>query len=1072
MSRTRSVSTLKSLLAVCAVCSISWAARAAIQPEAAKVAARQDSRAARLKAADAAIPTPSPEDPVSSSITYQGELRDANGLVVGSTDLQFRLFDAVTGGVQIGPALQLLGAPLVDGRFNVELDFGAGAFAADARWLELDVFDAGLGSFVTLSPRQPITAAPVAQFALSGNEGPAGPAGPQGTQGPIGPIGPQGLQGVAGPQGPQGLQGDPGVQGSIGPQGLQGDPGAQGPAGADGTSFVWQGPWTTGVIYNPNDTVEQGGSSYIAISSNANQRPDINPAAWSLMAQVGAAGPQGPTGPAGTSFAWQGPWTTGVIYNPNDTVEQGGSSYIAISSNANQRPDINPAAWSLMALEGAQGPVGLTGPQGTQGDPGVQGPIGPQGLQGDPGVQGPQGLQGDPGAQGPQGPIGPEGPQGPQGLPGDSHWTINGTATSYSTGNVGIGTTAPSEALDVVGSISASGTVTSDTLDATTQFNIRGQRVLGIDRDNVFVGLFAGANTTSGGNTFLGDRAGNANTTGERNTFVGRTAGTNNTTGISNAIFGNVAGLAQTTGSFNAFFGQGAGSTITTGSENTFIGRSSGSPFQQGDLTNATAIGANAQVTQNNSMVLGSINGVGFATADTKVGIGTTAPSEALDVVGNVSASGTVTADSMDAATQFNIGGNPVLQIPDSFNTFVGRGAGLSHTTGNSNTYVGMQAGLRNSSGDENAFFGREAGQNNIGGSRNTYIGCFAGEPFAGLSRINATAIGNRAHVSQDNSMVLGSISGVNGATADTKVGIGTTAPSEALDVVGNVKASGTLTASTVGIGTTAPGEALDVVGNIKASGTLTASTVGIGTTAPQADLHIRGDSALGSILVTPSLSQSNSQIFLAEQQSTSFGMIMRYDGAANQLHFIAQQSGGETNPLVSINRSSAGSVGIGTTAPVFKLEVNGSAGKPGGGSWSNSSDRRLKNNIVDLDGSLERLLQLRGVTYEYKDPDAIHELHGTRIGMIAQEVETVFPDWVETSGLGYKMLTFRGFEALTVEALRELREEYVRKLSQQNAELGELRAQNADLESRLAELEAAMVQFAAQLAAQREDEQ
>ena len=85
-----------------------------------------------------------------------------------------------------------------------------------------------------------------------------------------------------------------------------------------------------------------------------------------------------------------------------------------------------------------------------------------------------------------------------------------------------------------------------------------------------------------------------------------------------------------------------------------------------------------------------------------------------------------------------------------------------------------------------------------------------------------------------------------------------------------------------------------------------------------------------------------------------------------------------------------AGGVGIGTNTPGFQLDVNGSAGKPGGGSWSASSDRRLKKNIEDLDNSLDRLLKLRGVTFEYKDPDAVNELHGTRIGMIAQEVEEV----------------------------------------------------------------------------------
>ena len=77
----------------------------------------------------------------------------------------------------------------------------------------------------------------------------------------------------------------------------------------------------------------------------------------------------------------------------------------------------------------------------------------------------------------------------------------------------------------------------------------------------------------------------------------------------------------------------------------------------------------------------------------------------------------------------------------------------------------------------------------------------------------------------------------------------------------------------------------------------------------------------------------------------------------------------------------SAGNVGIGTTSPGFKLEVNGLAGKPGGSEWSMQSNRRLKKNIASLQGSLDKLLQLRGVTYGYIDPKSINELEGKRIG-------------------------------------------------------------------------------------------
>lgn len=101
-----------------------------------------------------------------------------------------------------------------------------------------------------------------------------------------------------------------------------------------------------------------------------------------------------------------------------------------------------------------------------------------------------------------------------------------------------------------------------------------------------------------------------------------------------------------------------------------------------------------------------------------------------------------------------------------------------------------------------------------------------------------------------------------------------------------------------------------------------------------------------------------------------------------------------------------------------------GDAGKPGGGSWANTSDIRLKKNITPIEGALDTLLDLRGVHFEYKDPKGIGELEGVRTGFIAQEVEKVISDWVWDAQDGYKRITVRGFEAMTVEAMRELKAE------------------------------------------------
>src|SRR5262249_24108219 len=103
----------------------------------------------------------------------------------------------------------------------------------------------------------------------------------------------------------------------------------------------------------------------------------------------------------------------------------------------------------------------------------------------------------------------------------------------------------------------------------------------------------------------------------------------------------------------------------------------------------------------------------------------------------------------------------------------------------------------------------------------------------------------------------------------------------------------------------------------------------------------------------------------------------------------------------VRLTVANNGFVGIGTTIPDATLSVSGTASKTGGGSWAVFSDVRLKKNIEPLTGALDRLLQLRSVTFEYKDPQSIHEAPGVQIGMIAQEVEKVFPDWVDTAPNG-----------------------------------------------------------------------
>jgi hypothetical protein len=112
------------------------------------------------------------QTPLDPAFTYQGELASADTPVTGIYDLRFRLYDAASGGNQIGSTLCSDSLTITAGRFSVLMDFGS-AFAGQKRFLEIEVrADTGLDcsdatGYTVLTPRQEITATPNAAFALN-----------------------------------------------------------------------------------------------------------------------------------------------------------------------------------------------------------------------------------------------------------------------------------------------------------------------------------------------------------------------------------------------------------------------------------------------------------------------------------------------------------------------------------------------------------------------------------------------------------------------------------------------------------------------------------------------------------------------------------------------------------------------------------------------------------------------------------------------------------------------------------------------------------------------------------------
>lgn len=139
--------------------------------------------------------------------------------------------------------------------------------------------------------------------------------------------------------------------------------------------------------------------------------------------------------------------------------------------------------------------------------------------------------------------------------------------------------------------------------------------------------------------------------------------------------------------------------------------------------------------------------------------------------------------------------------------------------------------------------------------------------------------------------------------------------------------------------------------------------------------------------------------------------------------------------------------------------------------SVTNTSDRRYKENILPLQNSLANVGNLKGVSYYWKDKN---HGNGRQIGLIAQEVEAIYPEFVHTNEEGYKSVNYAGMVAVLIEAVKEL-ESQVKALEQDNAGLSsENAALKASLESgmnslneRMLQLEKMLGQQAAQASAQ-----
>lgn len=126
----------------------------------------------------------------------------------------------------------------------------------------------------------------------------------------------------------------------------------------------------------------------------------------------------------------------------------------------------------------------------------------------------------------------------------------------------------------------------------------------------------------------------------------------------------------------------------------------------------------------------------------------------------------------------------------------------------------------------------------------------------------------------------------------------------------------------------------------------------------------------------------------------------------------FSSNNAGTRNPRVKF--AANGNVGIGTTSPSYKLDVDGTIRATG--DVIAYSDKRVKENIKTIDNSLEKVNQLRGVEFNKIGEDK------KSIGVIAQEIEKILPEVVREDDKGMKSVAYGNITGILIEAIKELK--------------------------------------------------
>ena len=296
-------------------------------------------------------------------------------------------------------------------------------------------------------------------------------------------------------------------------------------------------------------------------------------------------------------------------------------------------------------------------------------------------------------------------------------------------------------------------------------------------------------------------------------------------------------------------------------------------------------------------------------------------------------------------------------------------------------------------------------------------------------SGLSSTSIGNKTTASGDWSTAMGDSTVASGDWS-TSIGFETTASGLSSTSMGDKTTASGVVSTAIGNRTTASGEVSTAMGGYTTASGLYSTAMGISTTAS-------GDASTAMGYHTAASGGGSTAMGVGTTASDRASLTI---GEFNFVNSVVTSNGSDT---VFRPTNAAFVIGNGTEdvrSDAFVVYFNGNATLAG--ELSVNSDARLKDNIQPLGSTLDKLHQIEGKTYTFlKD-----EEHTPKIGVLAQEVQSVFPELVSEGVDGTLSVNYQGLVPVLINAINEQEA----KMSEQDAKIAALEAQNEEIKEML----------------------